>query len=163
MKKNIVKNFVMDANIDPKVVMDLSIFEIGGWNILQPSIPKLLEESVEEDELQLLLVGILSRDSFFVRHCVKELMPLREGLHEMMQCYRRQHYAASNDLHERPRGHSSWEESTRMKLMNIEMECSKMRSAWSEYMWKTRVVLIHFGEPLWRVCRGSLGEKSDGS
>ena len=32
-----VKNFVMDAKIDPKVVMDLSVFKIGGWNILQPS------------------------------------------------------------------------------------------------------------------------------
>ena len=29
-----MKNFVMDAKINPKVVMDLSIFKIGGWNIL---------------------------------------------------------------------------------------------------------------------------------
>ena len=30
-----------------------------------------------------------------------------------------------------------------MKFMNILMECSKMRSEPSEYMWKTRVILIH--------------------
>ena len=33
--KNFVMNFVMNAKIDPKVVMDLSIFKIGGWNSLQ--------------------------------------------------------------------------------------------------------------------------------
>ena len=27
----------MDAKIDPKVVMDLYICKIGGWNSLQPS------------------------------------------------------------------------------------------------------------------------------
>ena len=43
MDEEFVKNFVMDAKIDPKVVMDLSIFKIGGWNILQPSNRKLLE------------------------------------------------------------------------------------------------------------------------
>ena len=37
MDEKFVKNFVMGANIDPKVVMDLSIFQFGGWNILQPS------------------------------------------------------------------------------------------------------------------------------
>ena len=31
---------------------------------------------------------------------VKELTLPREGLHGMMQCYRRQHFVASNDLHE---------------------------------------------------------------
>ena len=34
---------------------------------------------------------------------VKEWMPLRDGLHEMMQCYRRQHFVASNDLQKHPR------------------------------------------------------------
>ena len=29
-----MKNFVMNAKIDPKVVMDLSIFKMGGWNSL---------------------------------------------------------------------------------------------------------------------------------
>ena len=108
MDEKIVKNFAMGAKIDPMVEMDLSIFKIGGWNILQPSNRKLLEESIEEDELQLLLIGIQSRDSFLVIHYVKELTLLREGLHEMMQCYKQQHFAASDDLHEHPRGHSSW-------------------------------------------------------
>ena len=39
-----VKNSVMNARIDPKVVMDLSLFKIGGWNSLQPRNQKLLEE-----------------------------------------------------------------------------------------------------------------------
>ena len=147
-KKNIVmdakfvKNFVMGAKIDPKVEMDLSLFKVGGWKILQLSIRKLLEESIEEDELQLLFLGTLSRDSFLVMHHVKELTLLREGLHEMVQRYKRQHFVASNNLHEHSRGHSSWRESTRMKFMNIQMEYPKMRSESSEYMWKTRVILI---------------------
>ena len=60
---------------------------------------------------------------------VEELMPLRENLHEMMQC---QHFAVSNDLHYYPRRHSSWRESTRMKFMNIQMKYLKMRSESSE-------------------------------
>ena len=61
-----------------------------------------------------LLIRIPSRDSFLLiqtleRHLVsadpnvKEWMPLRDGLHEMMQCYRRQHFVASNDLQKHPR------------------------------------------------------------
>ena len=50
MDGKFVKNFVIDAKIDPKVVMDLSIFEISGWNILQPSNRKLLEEYIDENE-----------------------------------------------------------------------------------------------------------------
>ena len=46
MGEKFVKNFVMN----------LPIFKIGGWNILQPSNRKLLKESIEEDELQLLLI-----------------------------------------------------------------------------------------------------------
>ena len=105
----------MDAEIVPKVVMDLSTFKIGGWNSLQPMNQNLLEEFIDENE-PWLLIGIPSRDSFFMiqhleRHFVcddqnvKELKPLREGLHEMMQSYGRQHIAASNDLHGHPRGH----------------------------------------------------------
>ena len=130
------------CRIDPKVVMDLPIFKIGGWNILQPSSRKLLEESIEEDELQLLLIGSLSRYSFFVMHCVKELMLLCEGTHEMMQCHKRQHFAASNDLHEYPIGYSSWRESTRREFIKIQMESSQMRSESSEYMSKTKAILI---------------------
>ena len=131
----------MDAKMDPKVVMDLPVFKICGWNILQPSNRKLLEESIEEDELQL-LIGSLSKCPFLVMHYVQELKLSREGLHEMMQCCKRQHFAASNDLHEHPRGHSSRRESTRMKFMNIPMGYSKMRSESSEYMWKTTAILF---------------------
>ena len=65
MHEKFVKNSVMDAKIDPKVVMDLSIFKIGGWNSLQPINQKLLEEFVDENE-PWLLIGIQSRDPFFV-------------------------------------------------------------------------------------------------
>ena len=103
MDDKFVKNFVMGAKINPKVVMDLSIFKIGGWNALQPINQKLLEEFVDENE-PWLLIGIQSRDPFLVtqyleRHVVsseqhmKKLMPLREGLHVMMQCNIRQHFA----------------------------------------------------------------------
>ena len=45
-----MKNFVMDAKIDPKIVMDLSIFKIDGWNTLQPSNQNLLEEFIDKNE-----------------------------------------------------------------------------------------------------------------
>ena len=106
-----------------------------------PVIEKWLEQSIEEDELQLLPIGSLSKYPFLVLHYVKELKLPREGLHEVVQCYRGQHFAASNDLHEHPRGHSSWRESTR-KFMNTPMEYSKMRTESSEAMWKTRTMLI---------------------
>ena len=65
MDEKFVKNCVMDAKIDPKVVMDLSIFKIGGWNILQSSLLKLWEEFIYENGLWL-LIGIPGRDSFFM-------------------------------------------------------------------------------------------------
>ena len=46
MDEKFVKNFVVGAKINPKVVMDLSIFRVGGWNILQPIYQKLLEEFI---------------------------------------------------------------------------------------------------------------------
>ena len=53
----------MDAKIDPKVVMDLSIFKIGRWNSLQPINQKLLEELIDENE-PWLLIGIQRRYPF---------------------------------------------------------------------------------------------------
>ena len=44
MNEEFVKNFVMNAKIVPKVVMDLSIFKIGGWNSLEPIDQNSLEE-----------------------------------------------------------------------------------------------------------------------
>ena len=37
MDGKIVNYSVMDVKIDRRVVIDLSIFEIGGWNNIQPS------------------------------------------------------------------------------------------------------------------------------
>ena len=51
--------------------------------------------------------GIPSSDSCLVFQYVKELTLQREGLHEMVHCYRQEHLAAGNDLHEHPRGYSS--------------------------------------------------------
>ena len=121
-----MKNFAMDAKIDSKVVMDLSIFKIGGWNSLQPINQNLLEEFIDKNE-PWLLIGIPSRDPFFAtqyldRHSassdqhMKKLMPLREGLRVMMQCYMRQHFADRCWLHEHPGGHASWREPTMRKF-----------------------------------------------
>ena len=43
MNEKFVKNSMVNAT-GPKVVMDLSKFNVGGWNSLQPSNQKLLEE-----------------------------------------------------------------------------------------------------------------------
>ena len=47
MNEKFVKNFVMNAKFDPKVVMDLSIFKIGGLNSLQP-INQILAQAVSQ-------------------------------------------------------------------------------------------------------------------
>ena len=47
MNEELVQNGVMNAEIDPKIVMDLPIFKIGGWNSLQPSKQKMLEEFID--------------------------------------------------------------------------------------------------------------------
>ena len=119
MDEESVQNIVMDATIDPKVVMDLSIFKTGGWNILQPSSQKLWEEFIDGNG-PWLSIGTPSRDSSLMMQYwerrlvssdqhVKELMPLREGLHVTTHCYMRQHFA---DRHS-----ASWRESTRTKFM----------------------------------------------
>ena len=66
--KKFVKNFVMDAKIDSKVLMDLSIFNIGGWNSLRPIDQNLLEKCIDENEPWLLSIRIPSRDSFIMIH-----------------------------------------------------------------------------------------------
>ena len=122
MDGKFVMNFVMDAKIDPKVVIDLSIFKFGGRNNLQPINQNVLEEFIDKNE-PWLLIGIPSTDPFFAtqyleRHSVssyqdmKKLMTLREGLH-VMQCNVRQHFADPHWLHEHPGGHASWREPTR--------------------------------------------------
>ena len=78
---------------------------------------------------------------------VKEWMPLREGLHERMQCEMRQHFAERCWLHEHPRRHSSWKESSRMIFLNMPSDCSKMRSESSENLWKTTGAFLNS----WRI------------
>ena len=85
-----------------------------------------MEEFIDENE-SWLLIGIPSRDPFLVTQYLerrsvssdqhtKKLMSLREGLHVMMQCYMRQHFADRYWLHERLGGHSSWREPTLRKF-----------------------------------------------
>ena len=133
MNEEFVKNFVMNAKIDPKVVMDFSIFKIGGWNSLQPSNQNLLEEFMDESE-SWLLIGIPSRDSvFMIQYLERHFVSADPNVKELMP----QHFAERYWLHEHPRCYPSWKESTRMKFMNMPSVCSKMRSESSEYMWKT--------------------------
>ena len=155
MAEEFVKINVMDAKIDPKVVMDLCIWDGTG---LQPINRKLLEEFIDENELWL-LIRIPSKDSFLViwyleRHPassdqhVKESMPLREGLHERMQCDMRQHDACRHS--------TMWRESTRRKFMKgptCRWNVQKMRSESSEDMRKTTGAFINN----WRI-NNSLGE-----
>ena len=66
---------------------------------------------------------------------MKKLMSLREGLHVMMQCYMRQHFADRHWPHVNPGGHASWREITMRKFTNeattyfekglVQMECSE--------------------------------------
>ena len=100
MNEELVQKIVMKAKIDQKVVMDLSMFLIGGWYILQPINQKMLVFFFDENELWF-LIGIPSREPLFVTHYsgrhsvssnlhMKKLMSIREGFHLMMQCYMRQ-------------------------------------------------------------------------
>ena len=148
--------------------MGLSIFIIGGWNSLQPSNQNLQEEFIDQNE-PWLLIGISSRDPFLVtqyleRHSVssdqhmKKLMSFCEGLHVMMQCFMRQHFADRYWLHEHPGGHASWRELT---MRNFTKESTtffvkgpvcrwnvhKMRSESSEYVRKT----MGFFTNSWRI------------
>ena len=108
MDEKLVQNNVMDTKIDLKVVMDLSIFKIGGWNSLQPINQNLVEEFIDEKEPWSFFGDtILERRSASSDQHMKKLMSLREGLHVMMQCYMRQHFADRSWLHEHPGGHGS--------------------------------------------------------
>ena len=173
MDGKFVKNFVMNAKIDPKVVVALSRFKIGGWNSLQPINQILLEEFIDENE-PWLLFGIPSRDPFLVTQYLerrsassdqhmKKLMSLREGLHVMVQCYMRQHFADRYWLHEHPGGQSSWREPMMRKFTKesttyfvkgllCRWNVQKMRSESSEYVRKT----TGFFTNRWRI-NNSLG------
>ena len=126
---------------------------------MQPINQKQLEEFIDENE-HWMMIGIRSRDPFLVtryfeRHSassdqhMKKLMSLREGLHVMMQCYMRQHFADRYWLHEHPGGHASWREPTMRKFTKestiyfvnglvCRWNVQKMRSESSEYVRKTK-------------------------
>ena len=119
MDRKIVKNFVMGAKIDPKVVMDLPIFKIGGWNIYNPVIEKcwkkelrrMIDSNCDENE-PWLPIRIPSRDLFLTIQYLERqlmcdypnmkeskwqsrlLMLLCEGLCELPATLQRQHFAA---------------------------------------------------------------------
>ena len=144
----------MSAKIDPKVVMDLSIFKVGRWNSLQPINRKLLGDFWWEWTL---VVGRNSKQRSTLCDTVlgttlcehlKKLMSFREGLHVMMQCYMRQHFADRHRLHEHPGGHASWREPTMRKFTKesttyfakglvCKWNVQKMRSESSEYVRNT--------------------------
>ena len=158
MDVELVQNGVMDEKFVKNFVMDLSMSKIGGWNSLQPINQKLREEFIDEHELWL-LIGIPRRNPFFVtqyleRHSassdqhMKKLMSLREGLHLMMQCYMRQHFADRYWVHEHPGVYASRREPTMRKVTKesttyfvkgpvCRWNVQKMRSESSGYVWKT--------------------------
>ena len=95
-------------------------------NSLQPINQNLLEEFIDKNE-PWFLEGIPSRDpsllkKYLARYSVssdqhmKQLMSFREGLHVMMQCHMRQHFADPYWLHEHPGGHASWRQPTMRKF-----------------------------------------------
>ena len=114
-----------------------------------------MEEFIDENE-PWLLIGIPSGVPFFVtqyleRHSVssdrhmKKLMSLREGLHVMMQCHMRQHFAdrycmnIQEDMHRgEPTMRKFTKESTTyfVKGPVCKWNVQKMRSESSEYVRK---------------------------
>ena len=97
-------------------------------------------------------------------------MPLREGHHEMMQCYMRQHFADRYWLHEHPGRHASWRESTRTKFTKESItyftkgpicrwNVQKKRSESSEFVrkttgfftnsWRIKVALEEHAQEVW--------------
>ena len=89
MDGKFVKNVVMDARIDSKFVMDVSMFKIHGWNSLQPINQNLLEEFIDENE-PWSVIRIPNRAPFLVMQYLEQHSVSFEGLHVMMQCYMRQ-------------------------------------------------------------------------
>ena len=144
-----MKIFVMFAKIVPKVVMNLSIFKIGGWNRVQTSNQKMLEELVDENGFWL-LIGIPRRDPSLVtqyleRHSassdqnMKKLMPIREGLHVMMQCHMRRTSRRTCVVERGCTMRKFTKESTTyfVKGFVCRWNFQKMRSESSEYVRKT--------------------------
>ena len=102
---------------------------------------------------------------------MKKLMSLREGLHVMMQCYMRQHYADRYWLHEHPGGHASWREPAMKKFTKASTTCfvkglvcrwnvQKMRSESSEYVRKNGFLhTVGESKQPWRASLKSMHRK----
>ena len=107
MDEELIQNIGMDEELIQNVAMGEKSWRTLWWmskllprmrwiypyaklrnETLHSSNRKLLEESIEKDDLQLLFIGSLSKNSFFVIHYEQELTLLREELHEMMSCAR---------------------------------------------------------------------------
>ena len=99
----------------------------------------------------------LERQSVSSDQHMKKLMSLREGLHVVMQCYTRQHFADGYWQHEHPRGRASWRELTMRKFTKESTTyfvkgpvcrwiVQKMRSESSEYVRKQRFSSQTVGE-----------------
>ena len=115
----------------------------------------VIENCCKPSRDSFLMIQYLERHSVSSDQHVKELMPLREGLHVGMQCYMGQHFADRCWLHEHPGGHASWREPTRRKFTKgsityfmkgpiCRWNVQKMRSESSEYMWKTTDAFFFF-------------------
>ena len=76
-REKIEKNSVTDVKIDPKVVMDLSIFKTG----IQRRNQNQVEEFIDEKELWF-LNGIPSRDPFLVTQFLEEILCEFRSTHE---------------------------------------------------------------------------------
>ena len=67
MGEKSVKNFVMGANFDPKVEMDLSIFEIGGWKNCNSVTESCWENSLRKRQLKHCLLDFFKAENHFPR------------------------------------------------------------------------------------------------
>ena len=69
--KNFVKNSEMNAQIDPKVVMDLSIIQNWWMEQFATQQPKTLSEEFFDENEPWLLIAIPSREPFLVTEYLK--------------------------------------------------------------------------------------------
>ena len=121
MDEKFVKNFVMGAKIDPKVVMDLSVFKIGGWynpvieNCRKNVLIRMSRDCRSEFRTEIhsfFMIQYLEQPFVCGSPNVKEskwhsqlLTLLCEGLCELQVTLQQQHFAACKDLHEHFRRH----------------------------------------------------------
>ena len=127
MNEEFVKNSVLNAKVDPTVVMEVSYSKFCGWNNLQQSKQNSLRVFMDDEE-PWLWIGNPNRDPFLgtqhmERHSassdhMKKLTSLRESIHVMLQCYLRQHFADRHWLHEHPGVHASWREADNEEIHN---------------------------------------------